>query len=53
MRPIARAARQALFDLCAGFVYSQVLLACVRLRLFERLRTARRRWRQLAAAAAA
>jgi demethylspheroidene O-methyltransferase len=27
-----------LFDLCAGFVYSQVLFACVELRLFERLR---------------
>ena len=24
-----------LFDLCAGFVYSQILLACVRLHLFE------------------
>lgn len=39
--PLARriAARRAseLFDLCAGFVYSQVLLACVRLDLFERL----------------
>jgi demethylspheroidene O-methyltransferase len=28
---------RALFDLVAGFVYSQVLLACVRLRLFEHL----------------
>ena len=37
-RPIARRRAGALFDLCAGFVYSQVLLACVRLRLFERLR---------------
>src|SRR5690606_30289912 len=26
-----------LFDLVAGFVYSQVLLACVRLRVFDRL----------------
>jgi demethylspheroidene O-methyltransferase len=34
-RPIARQRARALFDLCAGFVYSQVLLACVRLRLFE------------------
>ena len=34
-RPIARRRAQALFDLCAGFVYSQVLLACVRLDLFE------------------
>jgi demethylspheroidene O-methyltransferase len=34
-RPVARRRVRALFDLCAGFVYSQVLLACVRLRLFE------------------
>lgn len=36
-RPIARARARALFDLCAGFVYSQVLLACVRLELFDLL----------------
>lgn len=36
-RPIARRRAAALFDLCAGFVYSQVLLACVRLRLFQQL----------------
>lgn len=35
---IARRRARALFDLCAGFVYSQILLACVRLRLFELLR---------------
>jgi demethylspheroidene O-methyltransferase len=34
-RPIARRRARARFDLCAGFVYSQVLLAFVRLRLFE------------------
>ena len=34
-RPIARRHARELFDLVAGFVYSQVLLACVRLRLFE------------------
>jgi demethylspheroidene O-methyltransferase len=34
-RPIARRNARALFDVCAGFVYSQVLAACVRLRLFE------------------
>jgi demethylspheroidene O-methyltransferase len=34
-RPIARRQSRALFDLCAGFVYSQILLACVRLRLFS------------------
>jgi demethylspheroidene O-methyltransferase len=36
-RPIARRRASALFDLCAGFVYSQILLACVRLRLFDQL----------------
>ncbi len=36
-RPIARRHAHELFDLVAGFVYSQVLLACVRLDLFERL----------------
>jgi demethylspheroidene O-methyltransferase len=36
-RPIARRRASALFDLCAGFVYSQVLAACVRLRLLEAL----------------
>ena len=34
-RPIARRRARGLFDLVAGFVYSQVLLACTRLRLFE------------------
>ena len=34
-RPIARRRTRALFDLCAGFVYSQVLHACVELRLFD------------------
>jgi len=37
-RPIARRRARALFDVCAGFVYSQVLLVCVELRLFEHLR---------------
>jgi len=36
-RPIVRRQAGELFDLMAGFVYSQVLLACVRLRLFDRL----------------
>ncbi len=36
-RPIARRRAAALFDLCAGFVYSQVLVACVRLKLFAQL----------------
>lgn len=34
-RPVARRHALALFDLVAGFVYSQVLLACVQLRLFD------------------
>ncbi len=33
-RPIANNRAAALFDLTAGFVYSQVLAACVRLNLF-------------------
>jgi demethylspheroidene O-methyltransferase len=36
-RWLARRRAAQLFDLVGGFVYSQVLLACVRLRLFERL----------------
>lgn len=36
-RPIARRRASALFDLCAGFVYSQILQACVQLGLFEML----------------
>ena len=36
-RPLARRRARALFDLCAGFVYTQVLLTCVRLRLAELL----------------
>lgn len=36
-RPIARRRAAALFDLVAGFSYTQVLLACVQLRLFDRL----------------
>ncbi|SDN19382.1 demethylspheroidene O-methyltransferase [Methylobacterium phyllostachyos] len=33
-RGIARRNTRALFDLCAGFVYAQVLTACIRLDLF-------------------
>jgi demethylspheroidene O-methyltransferase len=36
-RPIARRRAGALFDIVAGFVYSQVLLAGVKLRLFDLL----------------
>jgi demethylspheroidene O-methyltransferase len=38
LRGLARRETRALFDICAGFVYSQVLLACVRLDLFAMLR---------------
>ena len=34
-RPLVRRRARAAFDLCSGFVYSQVLLACVRLRVFQ------------------
>jgi demethylspheroidene O-methyltransferase len=36
-RRFAQRRAQDLFDLCAGFVYSQVLQACVQLRLFDAL----------------
>jgi demethylspheroidene O-methyltransferase len=36
-RPFARRRARDLFDVMAGFVYSQVLLACVRLKLFDLL----------------
>lgn len=36
-RPFARRGASALFDLVAGFTYTQTLLACVRLDLFARL----------------
>jgi demethylspheroidene O-methyltransferase len=36
-RPLARRRAAQLFDLVAGFVYSQVLAACVRVDLFEHL----------------
>ncbi|MEM9168543.1 MAG: methyltransferase [Pseudomonadota bacterium] len=37
-RPIVRRRAGDLFDLCAGFVYTQALTACVRLNWFEALR---------------
>ncbi|MEM9303703.1 MAG: methyltransferase, partial [Pseudomonadota bacterium] len=37
-RRTARRSAEQLFDVCAGFVYSQILLACVRLNLFEILK---------------
>lgn len=38
-RQIANRQAKRLFDLCAGFVYSQILAACVELGLFDLLRT--------------
>ena len=49
-RTIARRNARALFDLCAGFVYSQILLACVRLDLFQALAGGPRDRGELAAA---
>jgi demethylspheroidene O-methyltransferase len=37
-RPIAKKRAREVFDLCAGFVYSQILQACVTLKLFDHLR---------------
>ncbi len=36
-RPTAQRRARQLFDVCAGFVYSQILFACVRLKLFDLL----------------
>ncbi|MGF1462942.1 MAG: methyltransferase [Maricaulaceae bacterium] len=36
-RGLSRDRARSLFDLCAGFVYTQILFACVRLNVFERL----------------
>lgn len=38
-RPIANAQAQKAFDICAGFVYSQIALACVRLGILEAVRS--------------
>lgn len=50
-RALARRQAGELFDLMAGFVYSQVLFACVKLRLFDRLAEASVGLPQLASAA--
>ena len=47
-RPIANRQARALFDLCAGFVYSQVLLACVQVDLFDKLAGGTRRVEDIA-----
>jgi len=48
-RRLAERNARALFDLCAGFVYSQILAACVRLDLFARLAEGPRSIRALSA----
>ncbi len=48
-RPLARRRARKLFDLCAGFVYTQVLLACVELDLFRLLADGPQRADELAA----
>lgn len=50
-RPVARREARALFDLCAGFVYSQVLASCVEIELFDRLAESPLSIDELAAAA--
>jgi demethylspheroidene O-methyltransferase len=50
-RLIAQRKARAVFDLSAGFVYSQVLHACVQLDLFERLRSGPLTLTELAAVA--
>ena len=47
-RRIAHKQALALFDLCAGFVYSQILAACVELKLFRRLQGEPKSLEQLA-----
>jgi demethylspheroidene O-methyltransferase len=47
-RPITRQRAGAVFDVIAGFVYSQVLLACVQLKVFDRLSQAPATVQQLA-----
>jgi demethylspheroidene O-methyltransferase len=50
LRRISRRRAAKLFDLCAGFVYSQVLFACVELRVFDQLRRGPRSLQSLAQA---
>ncbi len=47
-RRVARREARALFDICAGFTYSQVLAACVELNLFARVAAAPMRLEALA-----
>lgn len=52
LRAISRRQSRRLFDLVAGFTYSQVLLACVQIDLFERLSAGPMRLEDLAREAA-
>ena len=49
VRSIAKSRTRALFDLTAGFVYSQILFACVQLDIFARLAKGARPTAELAA----
>lgn len=49
-RPVARHTARALFDLVAGFTYSQILAACVETRLLELLSEAPKRPEEVATA---
>ena len=49
-RPVAQRRAREVFDLCAGFVYSQILYACVKLQLFEHLKEGARSLAQLSTA---
>lgn len=48
-RPVAMRRSRALFDLCAGFIYTQTLLACVELGLFDFLSNGARTADEIAA----
>ncbi|MEM6381897.1 MAG: methyltransferase [Pseudomonadota bacterium] len=49
-KPMARRRTRELFDLAAGFVYTQILTTCVRLNLFEHLRSGPKTVKSLAQA---
>lgn len=49
-RPVAQRRAREVFDLCAGFVYSQILYACVKLQLFQLLSGGARNLTQISSA---
>ncbi|PPD00389.1 MAG: methyltransferase [Hyphomicrobium sp.] len=49
-RPVAQRRAREVFDLCAGFVYSQILYACVKLQLFQLLSGGARNLSQISSA---